>query len=158
MSGFEDRFMLRAIELARLGMEANQGGPFGSVVVRGGEIIGEGNNEVTSTNDPTAHAEVVAIRRACTHLGSFDLTGCIIYASCEPCPMCLAAIYWSRAERIYIACDRHDAARAGFDDAYIYDELSAKPSERQVPLEQKLRKEGIAVFEDWIAKPDKIEY
>jgi guanine deaminase len=158
MSGYQEKFMLRAIELARSGMEANAGGPFGSVVVLNDEIIGEGNNRVTSTNDPTAHAEIVAIRNACDLLSTFELTGSVIYASCEPCPMCLAAIYWSRAERIYIACDRDDAALAGFDDAYIYEELSAHPSERSVPIEQRSRDAGIAVFEEWILKPDKIEY
>lgn len=158
MTVFEERFMKRAIELARRGMEADQGGPFGSVIVRNGEIIGEGNNRVTSSNDPTAHAEIVAIREACRSLNDFQLEGCIVYASCEPCPMCLAAIYWSRADRIYIACDRHDAARAGFDDAYIYDELAANPDVRRVPIEQRLREAGVAVFDEWIAKPDKVEY
>ncbi len=150
--------MLRAIELARLGMESGNGGPFGSVVVKDGKVIGEGSNEVTSTNDPTAHAEVVAIRRACQHLGTFELNGCDVYASCEPCPMCLAAIYWSRAKRIYIACDRDDAARAGFDDALIYDEIAAAPGRRRIPMEQRLQTRGIEVFTEWIAKPDKVEY
>ncbi|HSI87923.1 MAG TPA: nucleoside deaminase [Pyrinomonadaceae bacterium] len=158
MSAYQEQFMLRAIELARSGMEANAGGPFGSVVVNNGRIVGEGNNRVTSTNDPTAHAEIVAIREACRHLDTFELAGSVIYASCEPCPMCLAAIYWSRAERIYIACDRNDAARAGFDDAYIYNELSADPATRRVPIEQRSRDAGIAVFEEWIRKPDKVEY
>lgn len=158
MSGYQEQFMLRAIELARSGMEANAGGPFGSVVVKDGRIIGEGNNRVTSTNDPTAHAEIVAIREACKELDTFDLTGSVIYASCEPCPMCLAAIYWSRAERIYIACDRNDAARAGFDDALIYEELGADPTKRSVPIEQRGREAGLAVFEEWILKLDKIAY
>jgi len=158
MSGYQEQFMLRAIELARAGMEANAGGPFGSVVVKDGTIIGEGNNRVTSTNDPTAHAEIVAIREACKQLNTFELTGSVIYASCEPCPMCLAAIYWSHAEKIYIACDRNDAAQAGFDDAYIYQELSAPTAERSVPIEQRGREAGIAVFEEWILKPDKIKY
>ncbi|CAN5785619.1 nucleoside deaminase [soil metagenome] len=158
MSDFDERFMLRAIELARLGMESGKGGPFGSVVVKDGEIIGEGSNEVTSTNDPTAHAEVVAIRRACQHLRTFELDGCDVYASCEPCPMCLASIYWSRAERIYIACDREDAARAGFDDALIYDEIAAAPDHRRIAMEQRLQTRGVEVFNEWIAKPDKVEY
>ena len=158
MSGYQEQFMLRAIELARAGMEANAGGPFGSVVVKDGAIIGEGNNRVTSTNDPTSHAEIVAIREACKQLNTFELTGSVIYASCEPCPMCLAAIYWSHAEKIYIACDRNDAARAGFDDAYIYQELSAPTAERSVPIEQRGREAGIAVFEEWILKLDKIAY
>lgn len=150
--------MLRAIELARSGMESGSGGPFGSVVVKDGKIIGEGSNEVTSTNDPTAHAEVVAIRRACETIGTFELDGSVIYASCEPCPMCLAAIYWSRAERIYIACDREDAAKAGFDDALIYDEIAAAPGDRRIPMEQRLQDRGIELFAEWIAKPDKVEY
>jgi guanine deaminase len=158
MSTFDERFMHRAIELARRGMEANQGGPFGSVVVREGVIIGEGNNRVTSTNDPTAHAEIVAIRDACERLGTFELAGCVIYASCEPCPMCLAAIYWSRAEQIYIASDRHDAARAGFDDAFLYEEIAADPDLRKLPIEKKLSELGAALFDEWIAKPDKLRY
>ena len=158
MSESHEHFMRRAIELAREGMHGGKGGPFGSVVVLDGKIIGEGNNRVTSTNDPTAHAEVVAIRNACKAIGSFDLTGAVVYASCEPCPMCLAAIYWSRAERIYIAGDRHDAARAGFDDAYIYDELSVKAEMRRVPTQQFLRDESVAVFDEWIAKADKVKY
>ncbi len=158
MSESHEHFMRRAIELAREGMHEGSGGPFGSVVVLDGKIIGEGNNRVTSTNDPTAHAEVVAIRNACKATGSFDLTGAVVYASCEPCPMCLAAIYWSRAERIYIAGDRHDAARAGFDDAYIYEELSVEPEMRRVPSEQFLRDESVAVFDEWIAKADKVKY
>ncbi|MBX3243351.1 MAG: nucleoside deaminase [Acidobacteria bacterium] len=158
MSENDERFMRRAIELAREGMNADNGGPFGSVVVLDGKIIGEGNNRVTSTNDPTAHAEVVAIRNACAAIGNFDLTGAVVYASCEPCPMCLAAIYWSRAERIYIAGDRHDAARAGFDDAYIYEELSVKPEMRRIPIDQFLKDECVSVFDEWIAKQDKVEY
>jgi tRNA(Arg) A34 adenosine deaminase TadA len=158
MSSFDERFMHRAIELARQGMEAGQGGPFGSVVVKDGVIIGEGNNRVTTVNDPTAHAEVGAIREACQNLGSFQLSGCEIYASCEPCPMCLSAIYWSRLDRVYIAGDRHDAARAGFDDAYIYDELSSDLGSRRIPTEQHMQKVAVAVFNEWIEKPDKILY
>ena len=158
MSENDERFMRRAIELAREGMNADNGGPFGSVVVLDGKIIGEGNNRVTSTNDPTAHAEVVAIRNACAAIGNFDLTGAVVYASCEPCPMCLAAIYWSRAERIYIAGDRHDAARAGFDDAYIYEELSVKPEMRRIPIDQFSKDECVSVFDEWIAEQDKVEY
>ena len=151
--------MLRAIELAQAGVESNAGGPFGCVVVKNGEIIGEGVNQVTSTNDPTAHAEVVAIRNACSKLASFQLDGSVIYASCEPCPMCLGAIYWARPERVFIACDRNDAAEAGFDDAFIYDELCDNdPAARRVPMSALLREEGLEVFRNWIAKPDKIEY
>lgn len=149
--------MRRAIELAREGMN-DGGGPFGSVVVRNGLIIGEGGNWVTATNDPTAHAEVVAIRRACEAIGSFTLSGCTIYASCEPCPMCLGAIYWARLDRVYIACTREDAANAGFDDEHIYEELKVARDERRIPMIKLLREESRLVFDEWIAKPDKIEY
>lgn len=149
--------MRRAIELAREGMN-DGGGPFGSVVVRNGLIIGEGGNRVTATNDPTAHAEVVAIRRACAEIGSFTLAGCTIYASCEPCPMCLGAIYWARLDRVYIACTRQDAANAGFDDEHIYEELSVARDERRIPMIKLLREESLLVFDEWSAKPDKVEY
>ncbi|MGQ0542577.1 MAG: nucleoside deaminase [Blastocatellia bacterium] len=152
-------FMLRAIELAQNGIDSNMGGPFGCVIAKDGNIVGEGMNQVTSTNDPTAHAEVVAIRNACKNLKSFQLEGCIVYTSCEPCPMCLGAIYWARPERIYIACTRADAAAAGFDDAFIYKELCSKDFEnRKVPISTLMREEGLKVFQHWIAKPDKIEY
>jgi|SRR5215204_1372352 len=155
----DKQLMLRAIELAQQGLESNEGGPFGCVIARNGQIVGEGVNRVTSTNDPTAHAEVVAIRDACRSLNSFQLDGCVVYTSCEPCPMCLGAIYWARPERIYIACDRNDAAAAGFDDAFIYDELCGSDLEnRKVPIVTLLKEEGLRVFENWIAKPDKIEY
>jgi tRNA(Arg) A34 adenosine deaminase TadA len=158
MSAFEERFMRRAIELARTGMNENAGGPFGAVIVKDGRVIGEGNNRVTSTNDPTAHAEIVAIRAACQTLGTYELKDAVVYASCEPCPMCLAAIYWSRAGKVFIACGRDDAARAGFDDAYIYDEINTDPAERSVPMEQVMREAGLAVFEEWRLKEDKTEY
>lgn len=154
----DERFMRRALELARNGVDANVGGPFGAVVVKDGRIIGEGVNRVTSTNDPTAHAEVVAIRAACRALRSFQLDGCVIYSTCEPCPMCLGAIYWARPARVFIAGTRDDAAAAGFDDAFIYDEICAEMGERRVPLEGLLREEARAVFEQWIAKPDKTSY
>ena len=155
----DKQLMLRAIELAREGVESNEGGPFGCVIARDGQIVGEGVNRVTSTNDPTAHAEVVAIRDACRNLNSFQLDGCIVYTSCEPCPMCLGAIYWARPKRIYIACDRNDAAAAGFDDAFIYDELCGSDLEnRKVPISALLRDEALKVFENWVAKPDKVEY
>jgi len=159
MTEADERLMRRAIELAQTGVNAVAGGPFGCVVSKDGEIVGEGVNQVTATNDPTAHAEVVAIRDACKNLDSFQLEGCVVYTSCEPCPMCLGAIYWARAERIYIACDRHDAAEAGFDDAFIYGELCGNNFEaRKVPIATLLRDEGLRVFENWTAKPDKIEY
>ena len=119
-------FMLRAIELSKNGLESGKGGPFGCVIVKDGKIIGEGNNQVTSTNDPTAHAEMVAIRNACKNINSFQLEGCEVYTSCEPCPMCLGAIYWARPDKIYFANNRSDAAEIGFDDAFIYDEIEKK--------------------------------
>lgn len=153
------QLMMRAIALAQEGVDANVGGPFGCVIAREGVIVGEGVNQVTSANDPTAHAEIVAIRNACRKLNSFQLDGCVIYTSCEPCPMCLGAIYWARPGRIYIACDRHDAAAAGFDDAFIYDELCGNDLHgRKVPISVLMRDEAMKVFENWVAKPDKIEY
>ncbi len=151
--------MRRAIALAQAGVDSNAGGPFGCVIVKNGGVVGEGVNRVTSTNDPTAHAEIVAIRDACRNLNSFQLDGCVVYTSCEPCPMCLGAIYWARPDRIMIACDRNDAGKAGFDDAFIYDELCGSDlSQRKVPISTILRDEGLKVFQNWIAKPDKIEY
>lgn len=158
MMDSDRKFMRRAIALAMEGVDDNGGGPFGCVVVKNGEIIGEGHNQVTSANDPTAHAEVMAIRDACKKLGTFQLDGCVIYTSCEPCPMCLGAIYWARAEKIFIACTREDAAEAGFDDAFIYEEIGKDASERSVPTMNILREEALAVFQSWIAKTDKIEY
>src|SRR5687768_9194997 len=129
----QDRyFMGRAIELARMGVEMNLGGPFGCVIAKGDEIVGEGNNRVTSTNDPTAHAEIIAIREACTRLNSFQLDGCTIYTSCEPCPMCLGAIYWARPVKIFFACTRDDAAAIGFDDDFIYDEIEKTNETREL--------------------------
>jgi tRNA(Arg) A34 adenosine deaminase TadA len=139
-------------------MERNEGGPFGAVVVKDGQIIGKGNNRVTSSNDPTAHAEVEAIRDACRHLGSFQLEGCVLYTSCEPCPMCLGAIYWARPDRVVYACSRADAAAIEFDDDFIYQELSLLPEQRSIPAVQDLRDEGLVVFRDWVAKPDKTSY
>ncbi len=159
ISDNDKNFMRRALELAQLGMDSGSGGPFGCVIAKDGQIVGEGVNEVTSTNDPTAHAEVVAIRNACKNLDSFQLDGCIVYTSCEPCPMCLGAIYWARPERIYIACNRDDAAEAGFDDAFIYDELCITDFEkRKVPIFSLMRDEGRIVFQNWVDKPDKTEY
>jgi len=154
----EPRFMQRAIELAQHGIDDGDGGPFGCVVVKDGVIVGEGSNRVTSTNDPTAHAEIVAIRDACQKLGAFQLTGCEIYTSCEPCPMCLGAIYWARPSAIYFAGTRDDAAAAGFDDEVFYSELEKPNAERRLKLQQMLREESQKVFQNWIAKPDKIEY
>lgn len=159
MTADDDKFfMVRAIELARLGVEQFLGGPFGCVVVKDGVIIGEGNNSVTSTNDPTAHAEIIAIREACKSLESFQLTGCTIYTSCEPCPMCLGAIYWARPEKVFFACTRDDAAAIGFDDDFIYEELVKANTERELVLTNLMRDEALEVFRDWSAKTDKIEY
>ena len=153
-----EKFMRRAIELAQKGVDENRGGPFGGVVVKDGEIIGEGFNQVTSTNDPTAHAEVVAVRAACRKLNSFQLDGCFVYTSCEPCPMCLGAIYWARPERIFVAGTKEDAAAAGFDDEHFYSEVEKPNDERELRMESLLREESQAVFQRWIEKPDKIEY
>lgn len=134
------------------------GGPFGAVIVRNGEIIARGENRVTVCNDPTAHAEVSAIREAAARLGTYDLSGCEIYSSCEPCPMCLGAIYWARLDRLYYAGTRADAANVGFDDAHIYEELPLAPSQRELPTESLLREEAQIVFEAWAEKADKKEY
>ena len=151
-------FMQAAVRLAADHMRARDGGPFGAVVVRGSEIIGRGWNRVTSTNDPTAHAEVVAIRAAAETLHSFSLEGCVLYTSCEPCPMCLAAAYWARMERIVFAADRHDAAAAGFDDEQFYAEFGLPFSERRIRTDQTLREAAVQVFEEWRAMPDKVLY
>lgn len=154
----EKKFMDRAIELAKAGMQNNQGGPFGCVVVKNGSIIAEGNNRVTSDNDPTAHAEIIAIRNACKTLGSFQLSDCEIYTSCEPCPMCLGAIYWARPKRIYYAATREDAADAGFDDDFIYRELDLSPEERRIPMIQTEQKKAVELFKKWKQKDDKTDY
>ncbi len=153
-----DDFMRRAIALAHEKMAAGEGGPFGAVVVKDGEIIAEGHNQVTSANDPTAHAEVNAIRTACAKLGTFSLQGCEIFSSCEPCPMCLSAIYWARLDRVFFANTRADAARIGFDDDHIYREVALPLAERAIPMEQLLGEEGRVTFDAWLAKPDKVQY
>ena len=145
----QNPFLLRAIQLARANVSNRTGGPFGAVVVKDGVIIGEGANHVTTLNDPTAHAEIVAIRTACRYLDSFELSGCEIYSSCEPCPMCLAAIYWSRASKIYFAASREDAASAGFDDEFLYRELARPFAGRSLPIERLPCKEANQLFEDW---------
>lgn len=154
----EDKFMQRAAALALEMMRADSGGPFGAVVVRNSEIIAEGWNQVTSTNDPTAHAEIVAIRRACTALGRFNLPDCEIYTSCEPCPMCLGAIYWSRLRRVYFANTRAEAAKIGFDDDFIYREIGVEPSARAIPAVQIKSAQAQAAFREWMASPDKTRY
>ncbi|MDQ6787565.1 MAG: nucleoside deaminase [Acidobacteriota bacterium] len=158
MTEQDEKFMRRAIALAQAGIDSNAGGPFGAVVVRDGEIVGEGCNQVTSTNDPTAHAEVVAIRNACQKLNSFQLDGCVLYTSCEPCPMCLGAIYWARPAKVFFACTREDAAGIGFDDQFIYDEIERPMEERHIKSANFLRDAGLTVFENWTNKTDKTEY
>lgn len=150
--------MQEAIQLAKLGMDNGDGGPFGCVIVFDNKIVGHGHNKVTSTNDPTAHAEIVAIRDACRNLNTFQLTGCEIYTSCEPCPMCLGAIYWARPDRVYYACTREDAAKIDFDDAFIYQEIMRPLSDRTIPMISLLHDDGMALFIDWKLKPDKLHY
>ena len=149
--------MLRAIELSMISLKED-GGPFGCVIVKNNEIISEGFNEVTNKNDPTAHAEIVAIRNACNKLNTFNLEGTQMFTSCEPCPMCLSAIYWSHIDKIYYGNNRKDAAKIGFDDSYIYDELSLDLNKRKIPLEQINEKEAIKAFEEWEVKTDKTVY
>lgn len=150
--------MNRAIELAIHGMKKGDGGPFGAVVALGNKIVGEGWNKVLSTNDPTAHAEVVAIRDACSRIESFQLEGCIIYTSCEPCPMCLGAIYWARPKCFYYGCTREDAARIEFDDEFIYKEINLTPDQRSIPAWNLQREEALKAFEFWNAFEKKIPY
>ena len=153
----KNNFMLRAIELS-VNSANNAGGPFGCVIVRDNKIIAEGSNIVTSSNDPTAHAEIVAIRDACQKLNTFNLSGSDLYSSCEPCPMCLSAIYWSHIDNIFYANTRDDAKKINFDDSFIYSEFSKKIEDRKIPIKQILRDEAIKGFELWNKKTDKIEY
>jgi guanine deaminase len=152
------RWMSEAVALARAGMTEQAGGPFGAVVVCENRIVGRGQNQVTRQLDPTAHAEVMAVREACRTLGRFELRGCEIYTSCEPCPMCLAAIYWARLDRIFYACTRGDAAASGFDDDFIYQEIPREIAARAVPMNQLARDNALCVFQEWAAKTDKIPY
>jgi len=152
------KFIKAAVEAALKGMQNNEGGPFGCVIVKDGKIIGRGNNKVTSTNDPTAHAEVTAIRAACKYLKSFQLTGCILYTSCEPCPMCLGAIYWARPDKVYYGSSKTDAAAIGFDDDFIYKEIGMPYNKRSIPFEQCERDIALEPFKKWEALDDKIEY
>jgi guanine deaminase len=154
----KEKFMRAAIRLSRQKMRENHGGPFGAVVVRNGKIVGRGWNRVTSTNDPTAHAEVTAIREACKKLKTFQLADCELYTSCEPCPMCLAAIYWARLQNVYYANTRQDAAVIEFDDDLLYREVALPVSRRKIPMTQLLRQEALNVFKEWKEKPDKIAY
>jgi tRNA(Arg) A34 adenosine deaminase TadA len=154
----DKRFLKRAIELSRKGMQEGQGGPFGCVIVKNGEIIGEGCNEVLKQNDPTAHAEIVAIRNACKKLNSFQLTGCDVYTSCEPCPMCLGAIYWARPGRLIFANTKKDATAIGFDDHFIYDEIEKFPQDRVIPFIHLPDDDALAVFIEWKNNEARQEY
>src|ERR1700675_4797743 len=153
----QNTFMHRAIALALENVRAG-GGPFGAIVVKEGKVLAEAANCVTSTNDPTAHAEMMAIREACKNLRKFHLTGCEMYSSCEPCPMCLGAIYWARLDRVYFASTAADAAKAGFDDSFIYQEIQKPDAQRKIPMIQLMREESLAAFRAWEQKPDKIRY
>ncbi len=154
----QQKFMREAIRLSLENVQSGKGGPFGAVIVKDGEIIASGANEVTTSNDPTAHAEVVAIRRACQRLGSFQLAGCEIYCSCEPCPMCLGAIYWARPDKIYFANTKEDAAAINFDDAFIYQEIELPSAHRTLPTEQLLRDEAWVAFQAWKDSTQKMDY
>jgi guanine deaminase len=151
-------FMQQAIRLATENVTSGRGGPFGAVVVKDGKVIATGTNQVTASNDPTAHAEVVAIRNACTVLGTFQMPGCEVYTSCEPCPMCLAALYWSRCAAIFYGNNAADAARAGFDDSFLYDEVKKPLEERSIPITRLLAEEAIESFEVWKQSPFKVDY
>ena len=154
----ENDFLRLAIQLATENVRSGVGGPFGAVVVRDGEVVSTGVNRVTADNDPTAHAEVNAIREACKAMGTFQLPGCVLYTSCEPCPMCLGAIYWARPARIFYAATAADAADAGFDDAFIYDELKIAPAGRRIPMTQLLRDDSLAIFSAWKQQANKTPY
>ncbi|MCQ2231176.1 MAG: nucleoside deaminase [Paludibacteraceae bacterium] len=151
------KFMRKAIAISKKSVE-NGGGPFGAVIVKDGVVVASSNNQVTKNNDPTAHAEVMAIRKACKKLNTFDLSGCVLYASCEPCPMCLSAMYWAHIDRYFYANQKEDAKSIGFDDQFIYEELDKPVSKRFMPREQILRDEAMEVFRMWTEKEDKIEY
>ncbi|WMJ73894.1 nucleoside deaminase [Cytophagaceae bacterium ABcell3] len=154
----KEKWLKEAIKLSVQGVKKHKGGPFGAVVVKNGQIIGKGFNQVTSSNDPTAHAEIIAIREACKYLDSFQLDGCEIYTSCEPCPMCLGAIYWARPKAIYYACTRETAAEAGFDDSLIYDEINKSAENRKIPMKKIDLPNDQEPFDEWKKKADKTEY
>jgi len=151
-------FMARAIQLAVENVRSGRGGPFGCVIVKDGSVVAEAANQVTATNDPTAHAEILAIRQACQKLASFELTGCDLYTSCEPCPMCLSASYWARVDKIYFASLAEDAAKSGFDDSAIYAEIAKPHAQRQIPMIQMMRDEALSAFRTWEENPGKIPY
>jgi guanine deaminase len=158
MDSYNEQFMSEAIRLATENVKSGKGGPFGAVIVKDGKIIAKGVNEVTSKNDPTSHAEVVAIRNACKDLGSFQLDGCEVYASCEPCPMCLGAIYWARPDKLYFAGTKKDAADIGFDDSFIYDEINIPYDERNISTVHIKHTDALLPFNEWKNKKNKIEY
>ncbi len=151
-------YMNEAIKAALRGLKNNDGGPFGCIIVKDGEIVGLGNNKVTSTNDPTAHAEVIAIRDACKNLDTFQLDGCTVYTSCEPCPMCLGAIYWARPEKVFYGSNKDDAAAVGFDDEFIYQEIELAYNERSIPFEQVSRNDALQLFKQWSETEGKEHY
>lgn len=153
-----ENFMREAIELSSANMHSNNGGPFGAVVVKDGEIIGRGANNVTTTHDPTAHAEIMAIREACKTIGDFNLNGCEIYSSCEPCPMCLSAIYWARIDKIYYANTHEDAAKIDFDDSFLYEQVALPKESRSIPSARLLELDALSVFKEWAGKEDKVPY
>lgn len=155
---YQKEFMEEAISLSRKCLETGKGGPFGAVVVKEGVVVGRGSNAVTVDNDPTAHAEIIAIRNACKELNTFQLVDCEIYSSCEPCPMCLGAIYWARPKALYFTASREDAAMAGFDDSLIYDEIGKDAAHRQIPTQQIPNKDAVEVFNAWRDYEEKIEY
>jgi tRNA(Arg) A34 adenosine deaminase TadA len=158
MKKTHEKYMKMAIDLSRSGMMQGNGGPFGCVIVKDGKVIGQGSNSVLTTNDPTAHAEVVAIRDACKNLKSFQLDGCDLYTSCEPCPMCLGAIYWARPDRVFYANTKQDAAEVGFDDQFIYEELELPLEGRKIPFSQFSREEANKVFQEWVLLDNKTLY
>ncbi|MCB9203249.1 MAG: nucleoside deaminase [Flavobacteriales bacterium] len=153
-----DSFMNQAVELSALALTNPTGGPFGAIIVKNGEVIGKGNNSVSTNNDPTAHAEVMAIRDACKNLNTFQLDDCILYTSCEPCPMCFGAIYWSRLSKVYYACTKKDASDTGFDDDFIYRELNLEHTKRKIPMIALDKEKAIEIFQKWKEKQDKIDY
>ena len=157
-TSYKQYFMREAVNAALKGISNNEGGPFGCVIVKDGKIVGRGNNKVTSNNDPTAHGEVMAIRDACKNLNSFQLDGCELYTSCEPCPMCFGAIYWARIEKVYFGCNQKDAANVGFDDEFIYKEIELPYQERRIPFEQFARDIALEPFQKWDGKEDKTLY
>ena len=158
MGKYHEEYMKMAIRLARTNVQDGNGGPFGALIVKDGKVIAKAMNEVTSTDDPTAHAEIVAIRRACKALGVYQLDGCDVYTSCEPCPMCLGALYWARPDQVYFAATRKDAASSGFDDDFIYEEIKLAPDMRQIPFSNKMRDEALKAFKEWDESELKINY